>query len=73
MAYYLRVIIIMLKSGPEEGIKAKEAPLLMVGVTLVMCILIIVLGIYPNQLISMASDASQALVEGLDNYIGVVL
>jgi len=73
MAYYLRVIIIMLNNEVAEGLEAKEAPMLMLGVTLFMALLIVIFGLYPNPIIGIASDASTALIEGLENYIGVVL
>ena len=73
MAYYLRVLIALLSKRTEETIEAKEAPLLMVGVGMVMAVLIIVLGFYPNPIVGIASEASKALIEGLSNYIGAVL
>jgi proton-translocating NADH-quinone oxidoreductase chain N len=73
MAYYLRVIMIMLNSEAAEGLEAHEAPILMLGVTLFMSILIVILGFFPNPIMGIASDASKALIEGLVNYIGVVL
>ena len=54
-------------------IEAKEAPILMVGVAMVMAVLIIVLGFYPSPIVGIASDASKSLIEGLTNYIGAVL
>ena len=73
MAYYLRVLMTLLSGEVEEGLHVTEAPLLMVGVTVVMALLVIVLGLYPGPFISIASDASSALIEGLTNYIGAVL
>jgi multicomponent Na+:H+ antiporter subunit D len=73
MAYYLRVVMILLNGEPIEGMTAKEAPALMLGVTVVMAIIVIVLGFYPDPIMTFASDASQTLIEGLANYIGVVL
>jgi len=72
MAYYLRVMKTLI-SEPEEGLKVREAPALMVGVTVVMAVLIIFFGIYPAPVISLAHSASEALVNGLKNYIGAVL
>jgi len=72
MAYYLRVMKTLI-SEPEEGLKVREAPALMVGVTVVMAVLIIFFGIYPAPVISFAHSASEALVNGLKNYIGAVL
>jgi proton-translocating NADH-quinone oxidoreductase chain N len=73
MAYYLRVVMVLLSGEPVEGMNAKEAPILMLGVTVIMAIIIIVLGFFPDPIMTFASDASQTLIEGLANYIGVVL
>lgn len=73
MAYYLRVIMALINGNAQEGVKAKEAPILMVGVTVVMAVLVIALGLYPNPVMGLASKASNALFEGLGNYIGAVL
>jgi len=73
MAYYLRVLIALLSKRTEETIEAKEAPLLMVGVGMVMAVLIIVFGFYPGPIVGFASEASKSLIEGLGNYIGAVL
>jgi len=73
MAYYLRVIITLLGTKTSEGIVVKEAPFLMVAVPVVMTLLIIAFGVYPDLILSFASDASKALIEGLANYIGVVI
>jgi proton-translocating NADH-quinone oxidoreductase chain N len=73
MAYYLRVLIALLSKKTEETIEAKEAPILMVGVAMIMAVLIIVLGFYPSPILGIASDASKALIDGLSNYIGAVL
>lgn len=73
MAYYLRVIIVLLSGEAEEGMTAKEAPTLMVGVTLVMAVLIIVLGLYPSPVVGIASSASEALIDNISKYIGVIL
>jgi len=73
MAYYLRVVMVLISGEPAEGVTAKEAPILMLGVTVVMAILIIVLGFYPDPIMGFAAEASQTLLEGLSNYIGVVL
>ena len=72
MAYYIRIMQVLLGS-PKEGFKAKEAPILMLTVTMAMAAIIVILGIWPAPLISFASSASQSLVEGLSTYIGAVL
>lgn len=73
MAYYLRVIMTLLSGKMLEGKIVKEAPLMMVGVTLVMSILVIALGLYPSSMMGISTDASEALIRGLVNYIGAVL
>ena len=73
MAYYLRVLKTLVSKTEDEGLKVREAPLLMVGVTVVMAALIIFFGIYPAPVISFADRASRALVGGLGRYIGAGL
>ena len=73
MAYYLRVIMTLLSGKVPEGKVVKEAPLMMVGVTLVMSILVIAFGLYPGPIMGVSADASEALIKGLVNYIGAVL
>jgi len=72
MAYYIRIMQVLLAS-PEEGLKANEAPILMLTVTMAMAAIIVILGIWPAPLINFATSASQSLVEGLSTYIGAVL
>lgn len=72
MAYYIRIMQVLLAS-PKEGLKAKEAPILMLTVTMAMAAIIVILGIWPAPLINFATSASQSLVEGLSTYIGAVL
>ena len=72
MAYYLRFMKTLI-SEPTEDVKGvKEAPGLMIGVTVVMAALIIVFGIWPEPVLNFASRASTALVEGLQNYVRAV-
>jgi NADH:ubiquinone oxidoreductase subunit 2 (subunit N) len=73
MAYYLRIIITLLSTKTSEGTDVKEAPFLMVAVPVVMTLLIIAFGVCPDLILSFASNASKALIEGLANYIGVVI
>jgi len=54
-------------------LKVREAPTLMVGVTVVMAILIIVFGLYPAPIIRYAGSASRGLVDGIGRYIEAVL
>ena len=72
MAYYIRIMQVLLAS-PKEGLKANEAPILMLTVTMAMAAIIVILGIWPAPLINFATSASQSLVEGLSTYIGAVL
>ncbi|MFQ6053875.1 MAG: hypothetical protein ACE5OO_06595, partial [Candidatus Bathyarchaeia archaeon] len=61
-------------STPEgEGLKVREAPALMVGVTVVMAALIVVFGLYPQPLIRYAGRASRSLVDGMGRYIEAAL
>ena len=73
MAYYLRVMKILVSAPAEGGKKINEAPSLMVAVTVVMAALIILFGICPTPVINLADTASKALVDGLGKYIGAVL
>jgi multicomponent Na+:H+ antiporter subunit D len=72
MAYYIRIMQVLLGS-PKEGLKANEAPIFMLTVTMAMAAIIVILGIWPAPLINFASSASHSLVEGLSTYIGAVL
>jgi len=73
MAYYLRVVMVLISGEPVEGVTAKEAPVLMLGVTVIMAIIVIVLGFFPDPIMGFASEASSTLLKGLANYIGAVL
>jgi proton-translocating NADH-quinone oxidoreductase chain N len=72
MAYYIRIMQILLGS-PAEGFKVHEAPIPMVAVTLAMAIIIVFLGIWPAPILSLATDASNAFVNGLSTFIAAVL
>ena len=73
MAYYLRILKILISAPEEGGPKVREAPTLMVAVTVAMAALIIIFGVYPAPVVSLAESASKALVDGLGSYIGAVL
>jgi len=73
MAYYLRVVMTLLDGKAREGMAVKEAPLTMAGVILVMSIIVIALGLYPSPIMGISTDASEALITSLGNYIGAVL
>jgi formate hydrogenlyase subunit 3/multisubunit Na+/H+ antiporter MnhD subunit len=72
MAYYIRIMQTLLGS-PAKGFKVHEAPIPMVAITLAMAIIIVFLGIWPAPIISFATDASNALVNGLSTFIAAVL
>jgi proton-translocating NADH-quinone oxidoreductase chain N len=72
MAYYIRIMQTLLGS-PAEEFKVHEAPIPMVAVTLAMTIIIVFLGIWPAPILSLATDASNALVNGLSTFIAAVL
>ncbi len=72
MAYYLRVMKTLI-SEPEGSVGGlREAPVLMLGVTVVMAVLIVVFGVWPEPVVAFAGSASEALVTGLDRYVGVI-
>jgi multicomponent Na+:H+ antiporter subunit D len=73
MYYYLKVLMTLMAKPDNDTLKAKEVAIPMVGVVIVMAILIIYLGLLPGNLINLASDASDALVTNLSEYIGAVL
>jgi len=73
MAYYLRVMKAMVSKPEDEALKVREAPMLMVGVTIVMAALIVLFGLYPAPVIGFAMRASRALVDEMGGYIGAVL
>ncbi len=73
MAYYLKVIKTLI-SDPLDSVKGlKEAPRLMVGVTVVMMLLVILFGVYPEPAVNFAQQAAEALVTGFNSYIGAII
>jgi multicomponent Na+:H+ antiporter subunit D len=72
MAYYIRIMQILL-GHPKDGFRVSEAPTLMVAVTLLMALLIILFGLWPAPIIEFTTQASEALVNGLSSYIGMVI
>ena len=72
MYYYLKVLMTLMAKPDESTPKVKDVPTSMVGVVILMAILIILFGLLPGNLIEVASDASDALVSNLSNYIGAV-
>jgi proton-translocating NADH-quinone oxidoreductase chain N len=71
MGYYLRTMRSLISEPVKEMMHIKEAPKLMVGVTLFAAILIIITGLFPSIVINAADVAARSLVEGLLNYIEV--
>jgi multicomponent Na+:H+ antiporter subunit D len=72
MVYYLRVMKALV-GQPKEALKAtKEAPPLMLGVTVAMATLIILFGVWPAPMIAYATEAGKALLN-LSSYIKVIL
>jgi formate hydrogenlyase subunit 3/multisubunit Na+/H+ antiporter MnhD subunit len=73
MAYYLRVMKTLI-SEPVESVKGlKEAPALMLAVTVAMATLIIIFGVWPEPTAYYANEAAKALGSNLDKYIGVIM
>jgi NADH:ubiquinone oxidoreductase subunit 2 (subunit N) len=72
MAYYIRIMQTLL-AQPKEGFKVSEAPTLMVAVTGIMAFLIVLFGLWPAPVINFTTQASEALVNGLSSYIGMVI
>jgi proton-translocating NADH-quinone oxidoreductase chain N len=73
MAYYLPLMRTLIVRPDGETLRVKEAPALMVTITIIMAILIVVFGLFPAPIIGLAEGASQALVLELDKYVRAVL
>jgi len=73
MVYYLRVMKALIGKPSEALQNAKEAPPLMLGVTVAMATIIIIFGVYPTPLIEYATQAARALTINLPNYIKVII
>jgi formate hydrogenlyase subunit 3/multisubunit Na+/H+ antiporter MnhD subunit len=62
-AYYLRIIRTLMQAGGSEKIeKVKEAPLVMLMPLCVLAVLIVLFGVWPDQLIRIAQQAAAALL-----------
>jgi proton-translocating NADH-quinone oxidoreductase chain N len=62
-AYYLQVIRFLVRPGMSEKLeKVKEAPLIMLVPIAIMAILIILFGVYPDPVLSLARKAAQSLL-----------
>jgi NADH-quinone oxidoreductase subunit M/multicomponent Na+:H+ antiporter subunit D len=73
MVYYLRIMKALV-GPPRANLKAtKEAPPLMLGVTVAMATLIILFGIWPSPIIEYATEAARSLTTNLPNYIKVII
>jgi proton-translocating NADH-quinone oxidoreductase chain N len=73
MGYYLRVMLTLI-SEPIESLKGlKEAPPLMLGVTVAMATLVVLFGLWPEPVISYATEAAKALIDNLPRYIKVII
>jgi formate hydrogenlyase subunit 3/multisubunit Na+/H+ antiporter MnhD subunit len=72
MVYYLRVMKATVGQQKEPLKASKEAPPLMLGVTVAMATLIILFGVWPAPMIAYATEAAKALLN-LTNYIRVII
>ncbi len=73
MGYYLRVIKTLISDPVDALLETKEAPGMMVGVTLVMTLIVLALGLYPEPVVKLAELAANSLFEGFNSYIGAIL
>jgi formate hydrogenlyase subunit 3/multisubunit Na+/H+ antiporter MnhD subunit len=73
MGYYLRVIKTLISDPVDALLETKEAPVMMVGITLVMTLIVIVLGLSPEPVVKLAELAANSLFEGFNSYIGAIL
>jgi proton-translocating NADH-quinone oxidoreductase chain N len=72
MVYYLRAMKTLVGKPSEAISNVREAPPLMLGVTVAMATLIILFGVWPAPVISYAQSAAVALTN-LSNYVRVIL
>ena len=73
MVYYLRVMKTLIGKPDKIPQHAKEAPPLMLGVTVAMAILIILFGIWPASMIQYATEAANAITVNLPKYVKVIM
>jgi multicomponent Na+:H+ antiporter subunit D len=73
MVYYLRVMKTLIGKSDKIPQHAKEAPPLMLGVTVAMAILIILFGIWPASMIQYATEAANAITVNLPKYVKVIM
>jgi hypothetical protein len=66
--------MLTLISEPIESLKGlKEAPPLMLGVTVAMATLVVLFGLWPEPVINYATEAAKALIDNLPRYIKVIM
>jgi formate hydrogenlyase subunit 3/multisubunit Na+/H+ antiporter MnhD subunit len=73
VGYYLPAMYKLIGKPADKIRELKEAPALMLLVCIVMALLIIWTGVFPGTVIGYAETGAKALVEGLGEYIGVIL
>ena len=73
MGYYLRVIKTLISDPIDALLEIKEAPVMMVGITLVMTLIVLALGLNPEPVVRFAELAADSLYDGFTNYIGAIL
>jgi len=73
MVYYLRVMISLVGKPITAPQNTKEAPLLMLSVTVVMAILVVLFGVLPDSMIQYATEAAKAITVNLPKYVKVIL
>ena len=73
VGYYLPAMYKLVGAPTEKVKELKEAPALMLIVCVVMALVVIWTGIFPETVITYAETGAKALVEGLANYIGVII
>ncbi len=72
MGYYIKVIGVLVDSKTPL-IEARDPPVAMLGVTIVMAILILAFGLWPNATINYASTAARSLINNLPEYVEMIL
>jgi NADH:ubiquinone oxidoreductase subunit 2 (subunit N) len=73
MVYYLNVMNSLIGKPAQTTQLAKEAPPLMLGVTVAMAILVILFGIWPDSMIQYATEAAKAITVDLPKYVKVIM
>jgi multicomponent Na+:H+ antiporter subunit D len=73
VGYYLPAMYKLVGKTEKKINGVKEPPFLMLLVCVVMAVLILWTGVFPATSIGYAEIASKALIEGLKNYVGVIM